>query len=410
MQAGATLQEVRVPALLVAMARSCLFFALALQLVFPQVRNEPERAVPHRLSALPLSKFYDPPVPLPAGKPGDLIRSEASDEYDLPRVQAVRILYHSRSAAGQDVAVSGVVLYPDGKPPAGGWPVIAWAHPRNGVARECAPSLARNVMSGSFLSMYVNLGYAVVATDYQGLGASGRNAFLDAESNATDVIHSLPASRAAVAQLGPRWIAVGYGMGGPAVVRLAEMEGEIRDPNYLGSIAISGLEDLVERYMSSGTSAAFDMPLFLAYGIKTVYPEFEPKDILTEKALPLYPRVGQSCSEPTAESKWPPSELLKPNWASNKFVGPYFRRSSLGHTPAKAPILVISAELDPSAPIAWSTQTVSQMCRLGDTVQFERFPRSATSDVLGDSIPDQIAWLQSRFQGKRLPGNCSGQQ
>lgn len=50
---------------------------------------------------------------MPAGKPGELIRSESFEEYELPfSVSAVRILYHSRSAAGEDVAASGVILIP----------------------------------------------------------------------------------------------------------------------------------------------------------------------------------------------------------------------------------------------------------------------------------------------------------
>lgn len=76
---------------------------------------------------LPLTDFYNTPSPLPAGNPGPLIRSEVFDEYELPPgVSAVRILYHSRSALGEDIATSGVVLVPDERPPAGGWPVIAW--------------------------------------------------------------------------------------------------------------------------------------------------------------------------------------------------------------------------------------------------------------------------------------------
>src|SRR5438132_920672 len=52
----------------------------------------------HAPGALPLTKFYDTPNLLPAGKPGKLIRSERFDEYVLPyQISAIRILYHSRS-------------------------------------------------------------------------------------------------------------------------------------------------------------------------------------------------------------------------------------------------------------------------------------------------------------------------
>jgi len=201
-----------------------------------------------------LTKFYDTPDPLPTAKPGELIRSTTFEEYDLPlHVSAVRILYHSRSASGDDVAASAVVLFPDEKAPAGGWPVIAWAHDFSGVARQCAPSLTRNLQHGAFLSMYVNIGYAVVATDYTGLGTSFRNAFADTLSNALDMIYSLPAARRAVPQLGSRWIAMGTGEGGMAGLGVAELEHDLHDPNYLGSIAISRLADLQDMYIVSGT-------------------------------------------------------------------------------------------------------------------------------------------------------------
>ena len=107
-------------------------------------------------ATLPLTSFYDTPHPLPPGKPGELIRSEPIDQYNLPyELSALRILYHSRTTRGEDVAVSAAVLIPDGKPPAGGWPVIAWAHEFRGTARQCAPSLMKNLGAGPLLAMYV---------------------------------------------------------------------------------------------------------------------------------------------------------------------------------------------------------------------------------------------------------------
>jgi hypothetical protein len=377
---------------------------------FPQTKSERVEKIPASRRAFPLTKFYDTPNPLPAKPPGDLIRSEEFDEYQLPEgVQAVRILYHSRSATGHDVATSGVVLYPEGKAPAGGWPVIAWAHALNGVARQCAPSLARNVQHGPFLAMYVSLGYAVVAPDYTGLGTNFRSAYSDVPSNATDVIYSLPAARAVVPQLNSRWVAIGIGQGGPVAVGIAELEHEIRDPNYLGSIAISGLDDVQEHYSPSGGHAIYEMPLFLAYGIKTIYPGFEVKEILTDGAIALYPRVEQACGDPGAELKLSPVEMLKPGWASNKFVTQYFSRNTPGQKPAQGPIFVLSSELDPSLPIGWTAQVVARMCKLGDRVQFERYPQSDTGSIFGDSVRDQIAWMQARFAGRPVVSNCSAQ-
>jgi hypothetical protein len=384
---------------------SILLLCLAAILSAVAQGQEPASARrPKTVRSFPLTKFYDTPDPLPPGQPGELIRSAAFDQYDVPmEVSAVRILYHSRSASGADVAASGVVLFPDKKPPAGGWPVIAWAHDLTGVARTCAPSLTRNLQHGPFLSMYVHLGYAVVATDYTGLGANFRSAFADMASNASDVIYSVPAARRAVPQLGSRWIAMGTGEGALALFGVAEMEHEIQDANYLGSITLSRLADLQDVYESL-SDLSYKSPLFLAYGIQTVYLQFSVNDILTAKALPLYSRVAQACNETEAGPELSASEMLKPKWKNNHFVQDYFARNRPGMKPAMAPLLVLSSETDPA--ITETAKIVARLCQHGNRVQFEKYPGYDPSRLIGDSVRDQISWIEARFANKPAPNDC----
>jgi acetyl esterase/lipase len=371
------------------------------QVPAPEVRSEM-----HRVRTLPLTKFYETPNPLPSGKPGDLIRSQPFDEYEVPpSVSAVRILYHSRSAAGEDVAASGVVLFPyDKKPPAGGWPVIAWGHAATGVARQCAPSLMRNVGHGPFLAMYVNLGYAVVATDYTGLGTHFRNAYLDGPSNATDVINSVPAARSAAPQLGARWIVMGEAAGALAAIAVADMENEVRDPNYLGAIAISVLVSARKTYERPVNDSASE--LLLAYGIKTVYPQFEVTDMLADKALARYNQLEQTCSPATTSPDLSAADIVKHAWEGNQFVRRYFDRNELGQTRAYGPIFVITGESDPAISQTIRSQAFARMCKQGDWVQWERYPGLDAGSVIGSSVRDQIAWIESRFAGRQPPTNC----
>lgn len=360
------------------------------------------------LRSLPITKFYDTPDPLPAGNPGALIRSQEFDGYELPfSVSAVRILYHSRSASAEHVAASGVVLFPyDKKPPAGGWPVIAWAHGSLGVGRACAPSLMRNIGHGPLLAMYVNLGYAVVATDYTGLGTNFRNAFLDGPSNATDVINSIPAARAAVPQLSARWIVMGASGGSLTAGAVAAKENEIRDPNYLGAIAISDVATAKEIYEHSTAGSSSLVPISLAYGIKTVYPQFQVTDMLTEKALAFYRDLDQTCSEPRAITDLSPSQIVKPGWESNTFVRQYFARNDPGEATAYGPILVISSATSTASLATITAQTISRMCKQGDRVQWERYSDLDPGSLIGDSVRDQIGWIAGRFAGRLSPTNC----
>ncbi|MGO9718029.1 MAG: hypothetical protein ACLPV2_13745 [Steroidobacteraceae bacterium] len=170
-----------------------------------------------RRAALPRTAFYQSPS-LGESKPGDLLRKEDFAGYAVPQgVRAVRVLYHSLSSRGIDVATSAVVLIPAGEAPPGGWPVIAWAHGTSGVARMCAPSLMKDLVYGEEgLMPMVRAGFAVVATDYHGLGTDGLHEYLNKVAQSRDVIYSIPAARAAVPELGRRWVVVGHSQGGLA--------------------------------------------------------------------------------------------------------------------------------------------------------------------------------------------------
>ena len=352
---------------------------------------------------LPLTSFYDTPHPLPPGKPGELIRSEQIDQYNLPyELSALRILYHSRTANGEDVAVSAVVLIPDGKPPASGWPVIAWAHEFRGAARQCAPSLMKNLGAGPLLAMYANLGYAVVATDYSGLGADSGKPVLDMQSNALDVIYSVAAARAAVKEIGPKWIGVGSFQGGMAAMAVAESE--VRDPNYLGSIATSGVADAQDAYQRFAQSSSNRTLLVLASTVKALYPEFQVSDMLKDTALPAYQRAAQTCGGET-EPEFT-NGMLKPGWEDNRFVKEFFSRNTPGQTTARGPLLVISGEADRATPPEMTGKTVARMCRQGSRVLFLKYPDLNASGAMGASVADQISWIKARFAGHVAPGNC----
>lgn len=115
-----------------------------------------------------LPDFYGVPDPLPAGKPGQLINSESVDAPGLNGTMS-RVMYHSTTINGQDIAVTGLILIPKGTAPSGGWPIITWAHGTTGIAGACAPSLKPDEFV-TLANGLLDAGYLVVATDYEGLG------------------------------------------------------------------------------------------------------------------------------------------------------------------------------------------------------------------------------------------------
>jgi hypothetical protein len=128
--------------------------------------------------------------------------------------------------------------------------------------------------------------------------------------------------------------------------------------------------------------------------------------MLTEKGLALYQDVEQMCSLARTSPELSPAEVVKPSWENNAFVRQYFVRNSLGERRAYGPILVVSGDADQAIPVTMTAQAIARMCKQGDWVRWERYPDLEPGRVIGDSVRDQIAWIEARFAGRTTPTNC----
>ncbi len=364
--------------------------------------------------SLPLTRFYDPPRPLVAAAPGTLIRSEPFDGYSLPKgASAIRILYHSRALSGEDIAASGVVLIPAGTPPAGGWPVIAWAHGTSGVARMCAPSLMKDVEYGDEgLMPMVAAGFAVVATDYAGLGTPGPHQYDNKIPQADDVVYSVPAAHAAVPALGKRWVAIGHSQGGVAVWGVAELEANRNDPDYAGAISVAGDMDYdaYESHDAETFNPVTDLywPL-TAFGIKASYPTFDVKKMLTPPVLARYKDVttkGCWYYAYAALKEIGEQRAVKPGWDRAPEVHRYNQDSRSANKPIRGPLLVLAGDDDKSVAIANIAAGVADACRIGLAIEYVHHPGLDHDPLMQETTPEQLAWVRDRLAGKPWSSNC----
>ena len=166
---------------------------------------------------------YDAPVP---SVPGKLLRTESLPaELGLNDAQQqLRILYTSTDGAtgqGQRVT-SGAVFYPMGSPPAGGWPIIAWAHGTVGVSAACAPSRnPRSARDAAYLNRWLREGFVVVATGYQGLGTPGPHLYLHARAEAYAMLDGVRSVVGGLPNVANRVVLLGQSQGGGAVFATA---------------------------------------------------------------------------------------------------------------------------------------------------------------------------------------------
>ncbi len=365
-----------------------------------------------KADALPRTALYESPD-LAATKPGALLKSEPFTGYAVPdHAHSVRILYHSQDAEGRSVATSGVVLIPAGKAPPGGWPVIAWAHGTSGVARQCAPSLMKDMEYGEEgLMPMVRAGFAVVATDYHGLGTNGPHQYVNRIAQARDVIYSIPAAHAAVPDLAPRWVAIGHSQGGLAAWGIAEMQAELKDPNYLGAISVAGTAEMTELLgmMGGSVNEATFYLTYMAYGVKARTPSFGVATMLDGAALKHYAAAtSKGCWNYAygAFLKEKGARSLKPGWETLPAVRTWGAENATGTKPIGGAFFVIGGEADMTVPYSSLKATTIKACRLGTRLTYRSYPGLDHDPTMAESLPDQLAWARERMAGTPAPNSC----
>ena len=209
-------------------------------------------------------KFYDPPQSLLEGEHGELIWSRPlSGEAALDDARSNElVLYRSRDVHGKPVAVSGIIALPCQHAPKGGYPIVSWAHGTVGCADTCAllrdtavsPAHSFNKYPHDMLNAFLNNGWAVLMTDYEGLGTEGRHPYLLGESEAHGILDIVLAVRRLYPdRLSNRLAIVGHSQGGQAALfgRTTRPSG-----HPISTCAVSPPWPPPRRFISSSPAAA----------------------------------------------------------------------------------------------------------------------------------------------------------
>ena len=161
--------------------------------------------------------FYVAPQDLSDYSAGDLIWSrdyEGPNAIDGAENSLVLYAQEAHDGAGL-VGVSGIVSVPKGEAPVGGWPVISWGHGSTGMADRCAPSWDKvkpdnDFVNEQFVGEWIGKGYAVVRSDYEGLGTPGDHPYLIGPSAGRSVLGIVAAARELDSDLSNNVVLVGH--------------------------------------------------------------------------------------------------------------------------------------------------------------------------------------------------------
>ena len=202
----------------------------------------------------PADPFYQVAATDLVGEHGDVIRVRmlSGPAALTSAAMCELVIYQStRVSDGAPIGVSGIIALPNGNPPPGGWPVVSWSHGTVGVADRGAPSMDSeeladigdstdppmtihrkiNAAPHGLLNEFLDRGWAVVMTDYEGLGTRGPHPYLFGTSEARGVLDIIRAARArhnpdgATGQeiISRRFVIVGHSQGGQAALFAAHL-------------------------------------------------------------------------------------------------------------------------------------------------------------------------------------------
>ena len=332
------------------------------------------------------------------------------------------VLYNSRSPDDSDVVVSGTVSIPAGNPPAGGWPLITWTHGTTGLAPQCAPS--SDTVDGpehtylsatqAMLDAFVRHGYVVVATDYQGFGGAGVQAYLVGMGEARSAIDIMRAARKVDLAVGTRYVVMGHSQGGQADLFTAAI-GPDYAPEFtlLGNVAMapaSHIGELVqEAVIGSHPSPILPFLTYMLQSYAAYYPEIALERILKPRALEHLSDTLDGCIDDALAAGYWAESIPSHQFVTQPDLSPLLKAAAAnepGQLRIVAPTLLIQGTSDRTIPPKNTDAVARDLCRVGNSVSYRTYPDASHEGVLDVARSDIEAWVNARFAGLEATSNC----
>lgn len=348
--------------------------------------------------------FYEAPAQIPAGRHGDLIRTQPLENAP-DGVTWQRIMYLSETLAGEPTVVTGVVTLPDAAPPADGWPLFGHAHGSTGLADACAPSVSLTAdrtysIEISLLSAWVlQRGIAVVSTDYEGLGGPGRHPFLVGESEARSVLDGILAAR----QLPGVTFAdavgiIGYSQGGHAAAWANQIA-----PHYTPDLAIIGtLAGAPATEVDAMVAGDETIATLMVAALSATGPPYDPDSILTDAGRNALEQIDTVCQDAYTFT----GDLLRHDVSTTEPWASGVAAQVPGDEPGAGPVLIVHSQADASVPVEASEAFQRRLCAAGQVVERRVLPDGDHVTAAIAAYEQGLDWITELATGGEPRSTC----
>lgn len=374
-----------------------------------------------------LSDFYlvDAGTPLPA--PGTLVKHEplTGDVAQEDASASYRILYASTDGITptERTMVSGAVYLPKGKAPAGGWPIIAWSHGTRGVADSCAPSWTpRAPERKRYLNRWLNAGFAVVASDYQGLGTPGVHPYLLYRPEGYSILDAVRAALKGWPELRNQVVIVGQSQGGGAALGAAWLAPEYAaDLNLAATIATGATSTFGDtgkapqltpkiEYEDSAITSAYEAA-FLYGTISSLDPKLDVAHYVTEAGQVVMAATTSGCFR-DAVAVAEKNHVLYSGFYSRNIDALDALQVANDRIPSahyQSPVFLGIGMEDHAVHPKRQFNNYAAMCDAGTRVYAHFYPGENHLSTVNHSFDDSLAFIRQAMAGTRPPADNCGE-
>ena len=367
--------------------------------------------------------------PFTGGKPGDLL-SHKEIGTEIKGARAWKVRYVSKDVNDVLTEVTGLVIAPEEK--GKDRKVMTWCHGTTGIGDAACPSAQPNPARGFLtyfdtpstqqidcgvpgLQGWIDDGYVVCATDYQGLGSPGQHQYVVNRTQARDAVYLVHAARKMDdVSAGTKFGGAGWSQGGGAAAAVAELDpADYGDLKLVGTVPMSPGVASIAYGMPKGLTAALSDPsippdghlLMVLASFQVANPDelklsdyFTPLGIeIIETSWNIQPvhhfgdTVARLFRLKGAIMQSKPTNLDR--WQAAITAG-----SAATHKPV-SPVLMCMDTFDGGTvvPVSWQEAYAEKVKELGGTIEIKEYPKDDHFSLPNSCAPDAREWLNGLF-------------
>ena len=358
---------------------------------------------------------------------GELLSHEEI-ETSITGAKAWRVRYSSKDYLGNPTESTGLVIAPT----AAGTnrPILTWCHGTTGLGDAACPSAqpdpvreltvyfsaesTRQIDYGiPGLQGFIDAGWVVCATDYQGLGTPGMHNYTVNRTNGLDGLNLARAVGSMGLDVGKQLGAMGWSQGAGAAAALAELDAaDFGDLTLVGTVPMSpgivprAVPKVIEGALAqvSTTTPPDGHLVMLLVGTAAAHKELQLSDLFTPLGINIIETAWNT--QPVHHLNDTIDRMfrlkgaimsIKPGvsqaWANALFAG-----SAMANKPV-CPVFVCSDTFDGGTvvPVPFQQAYIAGIQALGGDVSVKEYPNDDHFSLPTSCVADAQAWMAKQF-------------